>query len=94
MPQLQHKCLSAVMTFEVIFFFVKKIKYQSQKTLLANNSIENIVDKEHIQQRPASILLRSMGDQQKRASRLQNRFNWVNKSNILSKLVRQVEHCF
>ena len=70
------------------------LKHQSQKSLLANDSIENIVDKEHIQQEPASILRRAMEDQQKRANRLQNKFNWVNTIKILLKLVRQVEYFF
>ena len=52
------------------------MKYQSQKSLLANESIENINDKEHIQQQPASILRIAMRDQQKRASRLQKEISF------------------
>ena len=66
------------------------MKYQSQKSWLANDSIENIVDKEHMQQlyvEPWEINKRGQVDCKKK-------FNWVNNNKILPKLVRQVEYLF
>ena len=45
------------------------MEYQTQKTLLTNNSIESTVDQEHIQRRPTFLFLISIGGQKKRASR-------------------------
>eukprot|EP00493_Phyllostaurus_siculus_P003822 UN03837 len=62
------------MTFKVISFFLKKVKYHCQRILLANTQLKILL-----------IKRTSTGDEQKSASRLQKDFNRVQKNMIFQR---------